>query len=254
MYSSKLSGLVVLLLVTLVCSQDWCNQQGCTSTHIGCNNNGAWSSRCVGQSQVTITAAQRNLILDTHNQLRSRIALGQQPRFSTARRMAQMVWNNDLAYLAELNTRTCQMAHDPCRNTPAFRWAGQNLGASGTSGPFTAPNTVIVNTINSWYNEHQFAAQSDINTFTRLYNGQNAIGHFTVMVSERNTQVGCAISNYVSGGWNWTLLACNYATTNMMNQNIYRTGTTGSGCTLGRDPTYTGLCRTNEPIDPNSFA
>ena len=128
------------------------------------------------------------------------------------------------------------------------------MGSRGTTGTHTVPNTMIVNTINQWYNEHQFAAQSDINLFTRLFNGQNAIGHFTVMVSERNTQVGCAISNYVSGGWNWSLLACNYATTNMQNQPIYRTGPTGSGCTLGRDPTYTGLCRTNEPINPNSFA
>ena len=136
----------------------------------------------------------------------------------------------------------------------AFRFAGQNLGQSGTTEVFTAPNTVIVDRINSWYNEHQFAAQSDINTFTRLYNGTNAIGHFTVMVSERNTQVGCAISNYVSGRFNYSYLVCNFASTNKINSNIYRSGATGSGCTLGRDPTYTGLYRTNEPINPNSFA
>ena len=64
-----------------------------------------------------MTAALRTLILDTHNTLRNRIALGQQPGFSTARRMAQMVWNNDLQFLAQLNTRSCQMAHDACMNT-----------------------------------------------------------------------------------------------------------------------------------------
>ncbi|CAO1423976.1 unnamed protein product [Diamesa hyperborea] len=201
-----------------------------------------------------MTAALRTLILDTHNTLRNRIASGQQPRFSTARRMAQMVWNNDLAFLAQLNTRTCQMVHDRCVNTPAFRWAGQNLGMRWTTGAHTAPATMITSTINSWYNEHQFAAQSDINSFTRLFNGNEAIGHFTVMVSERNTQVGCALANYVSGGNNHSLLACNYATTNMRDQPIYRTGATGSGCTLGRDTRFTGLCRTNEPINPNSFA
>ena len=123
-----------------------------------------------------------------------------------------------------------------------------------TTGAHTTPATMITSTINSWYNEHQFAAQSDINSFTRLFNGNEAIGHFTVMVSERNTQVGCALANYVSGGNNHSLLACNYATTNMRDQPIYRTGATGSGCTLGRDTRFTGLCRTNEPINPNSFA
>ena len=66
---------------------------------------------------MTLTAAHKALILDTHNTWRSKIASGKQPRFSTARRMAQMVWNNDLAFLAQLNTRTCQFAHDSCINT-----------------------------------------------------------------------------------------------------------------------------------------
>ena len=68
-----------------------------------------------------LTAAHKALILDTFNSLRSRIASGLQPRFLTARRMAQMVWNNDLAFLAELNTKTCQMVHDGCINTRKIR-------------------------------------------------------------------------------------------------------------------------------------
>ena len=64
-----------------------------------------------------MTAALRSTVLDTHNSLRNRIASGQQPRFSTARRMAQMVWNNELAFLAQLQTRTCNPVRDACRNT-----------------------------------------------------------------------------------------------------------------------------------------
>ena len=89
---------------------------------------------------------------------------------------------------------------------------------------------------------------------SRISNGPNVIGHFLNIVSERNTAVGCAISNYMFEGWNYSLFACNFATTNMLGQPVYRTGVTGSGCTLGRDTRFTGLCRTNEPIDPNSFA
>lgn len=123
-------------------------------------------------SQVAITADLRNQILQQHNSLRNRIALGQEPRFNTARRMAQMVWNDDLAFLAELNTKQCQMNHDACRNTPAFRFAGQNLGGMGTSGAHHAPATVVTDTINRWYNEHPFATQSDIDLLTRIYDDQ----------------------------------------------------------------------------------
>ena len=128
------------------------------------------------------------------------------------------------------------------------------MGIRWTTAAHTAPATMITGTINAWYNEQQFAAQSDINMLTRMRNGNDAIGHFTVMVSERNTQVGCALSNYVTNGRSTTLMACNYATTNIMGHPVYRTGAIGSGCTLGRDTRFTGLCRTNEPINPNSFA
>ena len=127
------------------------------------------------------------------------------------------------------------------------------MGRRWTTGPFSPAADVISNSINAWYNEHQFAAQSDINTFTRLFVGDQAIGHFTVMVSERNIAVGCAVSNFVANGRNNTLLACNYAANNTRDRVVYRSGPTASGCTLGRDPTYPGLCRTNEPINPNSF-
>ena len=127
------------------------------------------------------------------------------------------------------------------------------MGARSIPSNFPVPVNMTFNVINQWYNEHQFAAQSDINTLTNVRNANGVIGHFTVMVSERNTAVGCAIVNYMNGANHIGELVCNYASTNMMGSVVYRTGPTGSGCTLGRDPTYPGLCRTNEPINPNSF-
>lgn len=75
------------------------------------------------------------------------------------------------------------------------------------------------------------------------------------MVTDRSTEIGCGISTYrvSSGGYifNYYLLACNYASTNIISCPVYSTGTTASACTLGRDATYTGLCRDDEPIDAN---
>ena len=59
----------------------------------------------------------KNIILNAHNQLRNKIALGKQSRFSPAVRMLQTVWSDDLAYLARLNARSCIYAHDLCHNT-----------------------------------------------------------------------------------------------------------------------------------------
>jgi hypothetical protein len=79
------------------------------------------------------------------------------------------------------------------------------------------------------------------------------IGHFTAMVTERSTQIGCAISSFRYNGWNAYLLACNYASNNMIGCSVYRSGAIASACTLGPDSTYPGLCKTNEPIDPNNL-
>lgn len=114
----------------------------------------------------------KNQILRIHNVFRNKIALGQEPPFRSAKRMAQMVWNHELAWLAELNTKQCKMSHDKCRNTARFEYSGQNLGEMGTSGPHHDPSTIIDRMITNWYNEYQYATQSDIDNFTKTA-GQN---------------------------------------------------------------------------------
>lgn len=115
-----------------------------------------------------MTSRLKAQILNVHNTLRNKIALGEEPRFKPAKRMAKMVWSNELAWLAELNTKQCKMEHDECRDTLLHEYAGQNLGEMGTSGVHYKPADVVDQMINSWYEENQYALQSDINLFNRL--------------------------------------------------------------------------------------
>lgn len=69
----------------------------------------------------------KEIILDLHNEKRNYIAGGLDRIHTPACRMATMQWDNELAYLAELNVKQCKMAHDKCHNTKAFRYSGQNL-------------------------------------------------------------------------------------------------------------------------------
>jgi predicted aminopeptidase len=110
---------IVLSAVTLSsCQVNWCTIPSCApGTHIACNNNGAFAATCNTPSYYTLSVAQKQQILNTHNALRNLIALGRLPNFSPARRMAQLQWDDQLAAIAELNTRQCKMAHDTCRNT-----------------------------------------------------------------------------------------------------------------------------------------
>lgn len=127
-----------------------------------------FSQTCVNPSQVLITDTLKSGILSNHNQYRNRIALGQQPGFSSARRMAQMVWNDELAWLAQLNTKQCKMNHDKCHNTATFLHSGQNLGNAAKSSAHYDPSAFIVTIIDLWFSENTSTMQSDIDNLTSI--------------------------------------------------------------------------------------
>lgn len=73
------------------------------------------------------------------------------------------------------------------------------------------------------------------------------IGHFTAIIQEKSTHVGCAIVHQtLQNGRNTQLLACNYAYTNIFNKPVYETGRSGSKCSTGTNANYTSLCSVNE--------
>ena len=128
-----------------------------------------------------------------------------------------------------------------------FRSSGQNL-AKYTASVYIAPDVLANSSINLWYNEHEFAKQSDVDNLSRIYNDdRKAIGHFTQVVNERTSHLGCAISYYYLDG-KQSYFVCNYSSANMLASPIYKSGKTASGCTYKNNPLYPGLCRTNEKL------
>lgn len=130
--------------------------------------------------------------------------------------MATIQWNDELAYLASLNVKSCQMRHDACRNTDEFSWAGQNLAWIGYFNPLNTTANALKG-VDMWYSEVANTKQEHIDAYPANYNGPD-IGHFTVMVADRNTHVGCAVSTYSVQGQSYKafLMACNYAATNVI--------------------------------------
>lgn len=69
---------------------------------------------------------------------------------------------------------------------------------------------------------------------------------------DRATHVGCAFARYTNS-YKTGLLACNYASGNIMGYKVYKCGKPAGGCLFGSNPNYTSLCHVNEPIDPNQI-
>lgn len=139
------------------------------------------------------------------------------------------------------------MQHDACRSTQNYRYAGQNLAYQANGRAFEPIDTLVEKVVNDWYKEVSNAAQADIDKCCNSKSGKT-IGHFTQLVTDRATQVGCAISRYTEKQWKTSLMACNYAFTNLVGEKVYISGKTASGCSSGINPIYPALCSENKQI------
>uniref|UniRef100_U5EX32 Putative antigen 5-related salivary protein n=1 Tax=Corethrella appendiculata TaxID=1370023 RepID=U5EX32_9DIPT len=218
--------------------------------HIGCTHRG-WHSRCQKQKILPMSTRRKNLLLKLHNRLRNKVAAGKLPGFNSAKAMNTLVWDDELAYLAELNVQQCHMKHEDCRATKRFPKAGQNLGVSGYPHQFEGKNNMYIKKlVRAWFDEYKDAEMSDLISYTGLPRSRKVIGHFTGMVIDKATHVGCAMARYYGsmnernpGKGYWFLLACNYSKVNMYQGNTYESGKACSGCKDGCHHVYKSLCK-----------
>lgn len=114
-----LNFLVVAVLLQLASSQtiNYCNSTLCRfgAINIGCNNTGAFATRCVKPLQLDVAPLQ-SLILDMFNRARNCTAAGDLEVLPPAVRMPTISWSSDLAYTAMLNTKQCRFSSD-CHNS-----------------------------------------------------------------------------------------------------------------------------------------
>lgn len=77
-----------------------------------------WGPACSDDRElVNITPELQNRILEIQNKVRNQQAMGKTPNYGPAVRMSTLVWDDELAKMAEFNARLCKYGHDPCRNT-----------------------------------------------------------------------------------------------------------------------------------------
>ena len=134
------------------------------------------------------------------------------------------------------------MKHDACRATKAFRYPGQNLYWSGTTGPYPDCKKVLENAFNGWIGEARYATFAAINKCCGGNVGGQVIGHFTQVAKNSVIRIGCAMARYTTSRFKNSLVACNYSYGNMVNEPVYRIGIPGRACKKGRNSTYKSLC------------
>ncbi|XP_037957406.1 antigen 5 like allergen Cul n 1-like [Teleopsis dalmanni] len=197
-------------------------------------------------SNPPLTRLIRDQLLFCHNTARNKIASGL-VGFPAASRMRDLIWDDELAYIATIHTRQCMIQHDRCHNTQRFKYSGQNLAYCASSNRMTI-SEVITQGCDSWFDEN--ALVTDKENFNVKYTpDMHEFGHFSVMVNEKVSRLGCNVAYCTDDKFPYQYyLTCNYDYTNMIDHKIYESDEIGNRCNeyeaeLGL--IFSHLCRNN---------
>ncbi|XP_011193249.1 antigen 5 like allergen Cul n 1 [Zeugodacus cucurbitae] len=179
-----------------------------------------------------LTRKVKDLYVDRHNEHRNRLAGGEQEfkgggKFPKATRMREVIWDDELAYIAGIHAKRCNMEHDSCHDTERFPGSGQNLHRGGADAKLKEVSAKILGTVDSWWNEYQKVDDGNAlaDEFPKGAEDWGDIGHFSAMANERAAFVGCglalcqkAVNDY------FRVVTCNYSVTNIDGATMYKKG------------------------------
>lgn len=196
-----------------------------------------------------LTEEGKAALLDRHNSLRSRVALGQetaglpgpQPGASN---MRKLVWDEELATIAQRWTDQCTFGHDDERSLLDGTYTGQNAywASSSVESTEDAVQAGLAGATQNWYDEVSDPGFNPANINPYAFN--SGTGHYTQVVWAETDRVGCGVVYYKQDGWFSTLVNCNYARGgNFINQAMYLEGDACSQCPEGYG-CEEGLCVT----------
>ncbi|XP_055692640.1 antigen 5 like allergen Cul n 1-like [Lutzomyia longipalpis] len=221
-----------------------CQGQG---RHIACENTEFPQGKCQNKQLVPIDEDLKIVILARHNRYRSQLAIGHVPRFPKAAKMEEMVWDDQLAYLAQQHVKHCSFMHDECRATEEFPTAGQNLAFTAEPTANVSYPSILDSLVDLWWKEHEKTKVTIVDELRAT--DSLTSGHFAQMAKEANTHIGCGYLTYEYDAddthWFSHMLTCNYADNNWLGQPTYTPGDSCSQCKdLGKacSKKYPGLC------------
>ncbi|CAL4059492.1 unnamed protein product, partial [Meganyctiphanes norvegica] len=192
-----------------------------------------------------VTWKEKFEILEKHNSFRAKVARGEELRGylgpqPSASNMRQLVWNNQLAEVAQAWANQCPHGHDcyNCRKICSHNYPiGQNIyfhwGHSKSSGWAQA--------IEDWYSEVVNMNKSLVDAFAPQ---GRTIARYTQVVWSETREIGCGAVYYsVDYFPESKIYVCNYGPAgNLLGRYVYKRGPAATHCPYGSSRTFPELC------------
>jgi len=211
--------------------------------HTMCLHSGP-SSECAAKTILRgMTQEGKDAILAKHNDLRRRVARGEESGQPAAGDMRELVWDSELEEIAQRWADQCTFAHDPIHGKLDGTAVGQNLYIGGSSVQTDQAGLTSTAPVpaQAWYDEvtDPGFSSGDIDPFVFSYGA----GHYTQVVWASTSSVGCANVYYFDGSFYQNLVVCNYAVAgNLQGGTMYTQGTACTSCPSGTS-CVASLCR-----------
>lgn len=173
-----------------------------------------------------LSLAQRNAVLNTHNDLRSTLAKGTAQNktgtMPTGTNIIQLSYDTGLETTAENWANQCTFEHSD--STTVRNGAGENL--YWTSSLTIDFATVLVEACNFWWKELvDLGIQSSLILTNEEFG--KGIGHWSQMAWRSTAKLGCSV-NVCS---NATYVVCHYSPAgNILDELVYQPGTSCADC------------------------
>lgn len=262
---------MLLLILALSCTLTWADSNTCPNDYLRLSDQHSFcldpNPTCnIKNSGVSKDGIDH--ILKLHNKYRSQVAMGQETKaggLPTASNMLQMVWDDELAAIAQKWANNCIYQHDcsQCRSVANFP-VGQNIAYQdlicykrqclrSIKASDLEPDWATV--IKDFYDE---VKDFDKKMVPRMQSrGGKEVNHFTQIIWAKTWRIGCGFTLFMKGLTYRRFYVCNYGPAgNMIGEPIYEQGKPGSACPInscvggatcsgGKD--YPGLCKMLDP-------
>jgi len=202
--------------------------------HSRCKNKGqSEKCKCVTIYR-TLSKDAKQAILDKHNELRRKVAKGEERNQPKAADMREMVWNDELETMAQRWADQLTTHRNKDRRKLDGTYVGQNVyGATGAkkSTEFQV-NKYAVNSVQSWYSQVFDDGFDPVNIDPFKSNAFSS--KYTQVVWGDSEELGCGMvykDYYSRRHWYRDLTVCNYATGgNIPGGRMYTKGEPCSKC------------------------
>ncbi|XP_029044436.2 venom allergen 3-like isoform X5 [Osmia bicornis bicornis] len=200
------------------CTNNICLASG--SQHTMCKYKSSNPAAACGEViSVGLTTKERREIVNAHNKHRSFVAQGYEIKGNPgpqppAKNMPKLVWDNELAQIAQRWAIQCENIVDGCRHVDRFL-VGQNSARKETTGNVTATPSDMVDI---WYKQ---VGNMDRNKVSGL-TSTSGVSAYTQLVWAKTKFIGCGKIAYNVSSHEYYSVVCNYGPSgNFMPEPVY---------------------------------